>query len=49
MLCGTAAAIGTHLLACGWLDRDTYIEANLCKSETNYAPNGAWWVGSKLG
>ena len=25
------------------------MEAYLCKSETNYAPDGAWWVGSKLG
>ena len=34
MLCGTAAAIGAHLLACGW-GRGVYMEANLCKSEAN--------------
>ena len=49
MLCGTAAAIGAHLLACGWGTGVFYMEANLCKSETNYAPDGALWVGSKLG
>ena len=35
MQCGTAAAIGAHLLACGWEDGVFYMEANLCKSETN--------------
>ena len=35
MLCGTAAAIGAHLLACGWGTGVFDMEVNLCKSETN--------------
>lgn len=41
---GTAAGIGGHLLACGWVDGGFYMEANLGKSEANLrlTAHGGW-------
>ena len=41
---GAAAAIEAHLLACAWADDVFFMEANLCKSETNLrlTAHGGW-------